>query len=203
MVREDAETPRPTSKRSPLTYTQPEGWGQKPRKLNWECAKGPTLPTLNGCWRHKPLCRAGPGISCLPTVRSDGGSSWPRRAPRSSRAVAHCIFAPAGRRGLGSADHCPGWLGRGSAGLRGRGARMVGSGDGRYLIASLPGCPTPLAGSPRSAALLRSAPSPVRRTKASSPPHILAVPEEELGNHQDLGWPHSKRNLDSDTPPPG
>lgn len=113
--------------KGPLSLTHnPQGWGQKPRKLK---GPGASAPHPKGCWRQRVPRLRWSQNQLLPQARSDGGSGWPRRAPRSS--PAHCIFAPAGRRGLG--------LGRGGAGLHGRGARMVGSRVGRYLISFLRG----------------------------------------------------------------
>lgn len=85
----------------PLTFTHSTPRARaRNRGNNRECAQEPVLPTPRGAGGKKPLGRAGPRISCLPQVHSDGGSGWPQRAPRSSPSVGHCIFAPAGRRGL-------------------------------------------------------------------------------------------------------
>lgn len=103
-------------------------------------------------------------------MRSDGGSSWPRRAQRSSPAVAHCIFSPAGRRGL--------WLRRLT--VRAGSARAAPASEGGACAWSAPGmvatsfllsggCPTALPGYPGSAARLCSAPPPVSREVSASP----------------------------------
>lgn len=127
-----------------VTHTQVLGQGQEPRKLS-SAPRGRCSPPPVGAGEGEPLGWAGPGMSSLPQVRSER-SGWPRRAKHSSPA-AHCILAPRGRRRLAL-----GRLGQGSAGFRGQDAHIVRSGDCRYLIASLRGCPAPLRGSPRSAA---------------------------------------------------
>lgn len=77
--------------------------------------------------------------------------------------------------------HCPGWLGRGSARLQGWGARMVGSGDCRYLISS--SGVTQLCSRAHLGPLTSFAALPLRYCDRwpARQPHILAVREEDLG----------------------
>lgn len=83
-------------------YTIPRA-GPETAETQQRVSPGSSTPHPHGVARgRETLRRAGPRLCCLPQVRSDGGSGWPRPAPRSSPAVAHCIFAPAGRGGLGS-----------------------------------------------------------------------------------------------------
>ena len=96
------------------------------------------LPTPKGCWRQR-----GPRLSGSQNqLLAPSALRWWVRlaaagpAQQSRRGSLHLLS----RRTPGtraSPAHCPGWLRQGSARLRGRGVRMVGSGDGRYLISSL------------------------------------------------------------------
>lgn len=119
----------------PLTHTTPRTGAKTRGNSTVTVPRGRCSPPPRGAGDGEPLRWAGLRISSSPKVLSDAGSGWPRLAPRSSPAGTHCIFALPGTRARPA--HCPGWFGRDSAGLRGQGASMAGSGDHRYLISSL------------------------------------------------------------------
>lgn len=119
----------------PLTHTTPRTGAKTRGNSTVTVPRGRCSPPPRGAGDGEPLRWAGLRMSSSPKVLSDAGSGWPRLAPRSSPAGTHCIFALPGTRARPA--HCPGWFGRDSAGLRGQGASMAGSGDHRYLISSL------------------------------------------------------------------
>lgn len=128
------------------------------------------LPTVKGCWR---LTATPLGWSQNQLLAPSAVRWWVRLAAagpaqQSRRSSLH-LGSDRTQGTWARPAHSPGWLGQGSAGLQRRGARMVGSGDGRYLISSLQGCPSPLPGSPRSVTRLCSATPPVLRALVSSP----------------------------------
>lgn len=63
--------------------------------------RGQCSPPPRGARGREPRGWTAPRSSCLPHKRSDRGSGRTRRAPCSSPAAAHCIFARAGRGELG------------------------------------------------------------------------------------------------------
>jgi hypothetical protein len=133
MVREYAEL-FGERQQGPNSHTVPGPGAKSRRKLYSSASKGRCAPPPRGAGNGRPLGWAGPRISSLPKVRLDGvrlaaaGSAQQSRCgslhPRSRRTPGTLVRSP----------HCSRWLRQGSAKIRRRGARIVGSEDLRYLI---------------------------------------------------------------------
>lgn len=70
------------------THTIPRAGARSLGNSTTSEPRGQWSPPSGGAGSGEPLRWAGPRISCLSQVWSDGGSGWPRRAPRSSPTVA-------------------------------------------------------------------------------------------------------------------
>ncbi|XP_023584491.1 uncharacterized protein LOC111820085 [Trichechus manatus latirostris] len=120
------------------THTQPWGSGQKPRKLNSECAKEPRLPTLKG-YARQPFRWAAPRITACPKCGQAVGPAG-RGGPRA--AVPRWLTASSLRPdagGSGSASSLSPLARPGQRGARRAGRAHGRLRDGCYLITSLPG----------------------------------------------------------------